>query len=154
MANSTAKSSQSPFDYNHPRYRDARIVAIKRSEGWCQFCGLRRASEAHHWRGYLAGEYKSAEETTADELMALCSSCHDIATAIRKGYHKGYHKGYEDSKKSGYKEGYSAGHEEGSEEGYSAGHEEGSEEGYLEWQRFFDNADDFEEFLEWKRDFG
>ena len=142
MANSTAKSSQSPFDYNHPRYRDARIVAIKRSEGWCQFCGLRRASEAHHWRGYLAGEYKPAEETTADELMALCSSCHDIATAIRKGYH------------TGYKEGYSVGHEEGSEDGYSVGHEEGSEDGYLEWQRFFDNKDDFEEFLEWKRDFG
>ena len=74
------------FDYNHPVYREARDRAFLRSEGWCQFCGLRKAEEAHHWRGYVGGDYKREAETTANDLIALCSSCHKIATTIRDGY--------------------------------------------------------------------
>ena len=74
------------FDYNHPTYREARCRAISRSDGWCQFCGLRKATEGHHWRGYKGGHYKPEEETMPEELTALCSSCHKLATIIRNNY--------------------------------------------------------------------
>ena len=74
------------YDYNHPAYREARRLAMSRSDGWCQFCGLTKAEEAHHWRGYKAGHYKTEAETTSDDLIALCRGCHKIATTIREGY--------------------------------------------------------------------
>lgn len=74
------------FDYSHPTYREARRRAIIRSEGWCQFCGLREAEEGHHWRGYKSGHYKPEEETMPDELIALCKGCHELATTIRNNY--------------------------------------------------------------------
>ena len=74
------------FDYENPVYLRARSLAFDRSSGWCQFCGIRKAEEAHHWRGYRSGRYKAEEATTADELIALCGFCHGIATAIRKEY--------------------------------------------------------------------
>ena len=72
------------FNSYHPTVRKAREEAIKRSEGWCQFCGLEKAEEGHHWRGYAGGDYLPEEKTTADEFIGLCYSCHKIATAIRR----------------------------------------------------------------------
>ena len=93
---------ESAFDYSHPVYRDARRLAIKRSEGWCQFCGINRATQGHHWRGYKAGNYKPENETTSDDLIGLCDDCHTIATAIRKGYKEAKALGYEDGYKTSY----------------------------------------------------
>ena len=69
------------FDYQNPSYLSARSEAMGRSGGICQFCGTRPASETHHWR---FGRYLAEEETTADELTALCRVCHQIATALRR----------------------------------------------------------------------
>ena len=71
------------FNYQHPVFRKARDDTFRRSEGWCQFCGLTRATQAHHWRGYKGGDYKPEEETTADELIGLCDLCHKLVTTIR-----------------------------------------------------------------------
>ena len=72
------------FDYTHPNYLQARQEAFKRSNGWCQFCGRRKAEEAHHWRGYESGYYPSAEKTVGNDLTALCKTCHDLATDVRQ----------------------------------------------------------------------
>ena len=68
------------FDYWHPVYRAARKGAIARSSGMCQLCGLSNATETHHW----AVRYPVEEDTTSDDLTALCDGCHDVATSIRK----------------------------------------------------------------------
>ena len=68
------------FDYQHPQYRASRTQAFKRSDGLCQFCGQYDATEAHHWRM----QYKPESETTPDELTALCSLCHELATSMRR----------------------------------------------------------------------
>ena len=80
------------FDYTHPVYQKAAEATKLRSERVCQFCGLYEAEEAHHWRGYLGGDYKPEEETTPDELIGLCRKCHDIATAIRKRHKELWNK--------------------------------------------------------------
>ena len=80
----------SDYDYQHPCHISARKEAFARSEECCQFCGLREATEAHHWRGYAGGTYKSEVETTADELIALCKKCHNLATEIRQEYRDAY----------------------------------------------------------------
>ena len=72
-----------PFDYQNPTYREARRHALNRSKGCCQFCGLKQADDAHHWRGYSERDYLPPEQTTADELIGLCRDCHKIASAIK-----------------------------------------------------------------------
>ena len=62
-----------------PGYRRARRAAFLRSGGMCQFCGLVRAEEAHHW----ALRYPPDAEVTADDLTALCRFCHRLATFRR-----------------------------------------------------------------------
>ena len=61
-------------------YLAARPRALARSKGVCQFCGMRDATETHHW----AVNYPSDDEITSDDLTALCRSCHEIATSIRR----------------------------------------------------------------------
>lgn len=73
-----------PYNTRHPQHIKAAEEAKNRSDRWCQFCGLKHAAHAHHWRGYNAGPYKPEEETTADELTGLCLECHGLATIIRK----------------------------------------------------------------------
>ena len=73
-------SSQPGFNYQDPVYLGARKEAFARSNGLCQFCGQQRAAQAHHW----AGDYPPADETTADDLTALCDQCHLIATTLRR----------------------------------------------------------------------
>lgn len=68
------------FDYQHKQYRASRAQAFERSDGLCQYCGQFPATEAHHWRM----QYKPPSETTPDELTALCSLCHELATSMRR----------------------------------------------------------------------
>ena len=69
-----------PYDYGHPVHRAARAGAFTRSGGLCQFCGQRPAVEGHHW----AMRYPPEADMTANDLVALCSPCHDIATTLRR----------------------------------------------------------------------
>ena len=66
--------------YDGPGYKTARLDALKRSRGKCQFCGLREATETHHW----ALHYPSDDQVTGDDLTALCPQCHEIATTQRR----------------------------------------------------------------------
>ena len=71
------------FNYQDETYLAARDEAFRRTDGWCAYCGRERAEHAHHWKGYEAGPYLAEEQTTANELIPLCSLCHDFATFIR-----------------------------------------------------------------------
>ena len=62
-----------------PGYRRARKEAFARSRGICQYCGRRRATEAHHW----SLRYPTDDEITANDLTALCRRCHQGATFRR-----------------------------------------------------------------------
>ena len=68
------------YNYFHPTHRAARSKAFERSDGLCQSCGLREATEGHHW----AISYPKEEDMTANDLTALCWICHLIATTIRR----------------------------------------------------------------------
>ena len=61
-------------------YPKAKIVAMKRSSGTCQFCGLRRAKDAHHWAW---PDYPSGDKVDQSDLTALCKPCHRLVTIIR-----------------------------------------------------------------------
>ncbi len=76
------------FDYQNPIFLKARDQAFNRSGGICQFCGLEKAEHAHHWFGYMERHYKPPEETKPEDLTALCSACHRIATAIKARHKK------------------------------------------------------------------
>lgn len=64
-------------------YKVARDKAMKRSNGLCQLCGQRSATEAHHW----AEHYPI--HITSDDLTCLCQHCHTVATALRRHYRAG-----------------------------------------------------------------
>ena len=68
------------FDYRHPAYRVARQRAMSRSGGACQICGQRAATDAHHW----AIDYPEEASISPDDLTAVCSICHAIATTVRR----------------------------------------------------------------------
>lgn len=68
------------YNYSHPHYLAARQGAFMRSGGVCQQCGSAPATDAHHW----ACRYPREDETTADDLTALCATCHEVATIIRR----------------------------------------------------------------------
>lgn len=61
-------------------YPKARRLALARSSGKCQFCGLRKAVEAHHWAFPV---YPSGEKVQGHDLTALCKTCHELATVMR-----------------------------------------------------------------------
>lgn len=61
-------------------YAVARAQALNRSNRICQFCGLREATDAHHWQR----EYSLDGEVTSAHLTALCVPCHKVATALRR----------------------------------------------------------------------
>ena len=65
------------YSGNFPK---ARRLAFARSGGKCQFCGLRRAVEAHHWAYPL---YPSGQNVQGHDLTALCKPCHELATTMR-----------------------------------------------------------------------
>ena len=69
--------SSGPYDGN---YKRAKTQAFARSSGVCQMCGGFSAVSAHHW----GLEYPSGAEVTSDDLTALCSICHEIATEMRR----------------------------------------------------------------------
>ena len=66
--------------YQNPAYVAARAAAFTRSNGLCQACGRRAATEAHHW----ALHYPDPDRQTADDLIALCDACHGVMTSMRR----------------------------------------------------------------------
>ena len=64
-------------DYRSAHWRKVRAEAAARTEGLCQFCGLREGTDGHHLR------YMKPSEQTADWVVWLCRDCHQVATAIR-----------------------------------------------------------------------
>ena len=71
------KEAEDVYGGNYPF---AKKDALERSNHICQFCGLDKATHAHHWAYF---EYPSGEEVTEDDLTALCEPCHDLATGLR-----------------------------------------------------------------------
>ena len=67
-------------------YLRARGHAMARSGKKCQFCGLRRAKEGHHWAW---PDYPSDEKVQGHDLTALCKPCHELATILRNWAGKG-----------------------------------------------------------------
>ncbi|MCY4079418.1 MAG: hypothetical protein OXF54_04190 [Caldilineaceae bacterium] len=67
-------------DVYGPGFNKAKRLAMARSGGKCQFCGLRKASEGHHWAW---PDYPSDEKIQGHDLTALCTTCHKIATMLR-----------------------------------------------------------------------
>lgn len=61
-------------------FTKAKRFAIARSDGKCQFCGLREASDGHHWAW---PDYPSGEEVQGHDITALCKTCHELATMLR-----------------------------------------------------------------------
>ncbi|GEM_PF-2844843 len=80
------KSYWQRVDAYQGNYPKARKDAFRRSNGSCQFCGTKRPLEAHHW---TRGFYPPGDRVTADDLTALCKSCHYIATCLRGMLHAG-----------------------------------------------------------------
>ena len=72
-----AQKNKDVYGGNFPK---ARSLALKRSGGKCQFCGLRRAKDAHHWAW---PDYPSGDKVQHNDLTALCKPCHRLATIIR-----------------------------------------------------------------------
>lgn len=62
-------------------YPKAKRLAIARSGGKCQFCGLRKARDAHHWA--YPGRYPSGRNVQGHDLTALCKPCHELASIVR-----------------------------------------------------------------------
>ena len=62
-------------------FKLARAQAFDRSGGTCQLCGTAQATDAHHW---AFDDYPSGEDVTADDLVALCKMCHEVATTLRR----------------------------------------------------------------------
>ena len=71
------KETKDAYGGNYP---SAKKDALERSDHICQFCGLEKATHAHHWAYF---EYPSGKEVTEDDLTALCEPCHDLATGLR-----------------------------------------------------------------------
>jgi len=62
-------------------YWQARAEAFERSGGRCQLCGQEDAIEGHHWEAW---NYPTGDEVTSDDITALCRTCHQYVTALRK----------------------------------------------------------------------
>jgi len=74
-----ARDEKDIYGGNYPK---SRALAIKRSGGKCQFCGMRRARDGHHW-AYPKSNYPSGEKVQAHDLTALCKPCHVFVTILR-----------------------------------------------------------------------
>ncbi len=71
-----SKTRIGPYEGN---YLDARRLAFQRVDYTCQMCGSKRAEETHHW----ALSYPTGDKVKADDLIALCITCHYIVTTLR-----------------------------------------------------------------------
>ena len=69
-----AGSYRPRYDHRHPTARSARDACLDRSNGICQGCGQRKATEGHHWT------YPPESETTGAHLTGFCKNCHDLIT--------------------------------------------------------------------------
>ena len=59
-------------------WKRCKAEAAARTDGLCQFCGLREGTEGHHLK------YVRPELQEARWVVWLCSDCHKTATALRK----------------------------------------------------------------------
>lgn len=57
-----------------PEWARRRIAVLRRALYWCEACGLRRATQAHHT------SYKHVGNEPLWELRAVCDECHDMLT--------------------------------------------------------------------------
>ena len=73
-----------PFRYFHPVYQAAREKVLAQANGCCPFCFREVPLEAHH----RTAPYPPAHETTADDLIAICRDCHDLALSgqVKSGH--------------------------------------------------------------------
>lgn len=69
--------AQDAYGGNYP---NSKRIAFARSNGKCQFCGMQRAREAHHWAW---PNYPSGDNVSHADLTALCKTCHELATVMR-----------------------------------------------------------------------
>ena len=65
-------------DYRSVHWKRCKAEAAARTDGLCQFCGLREGTEGHHLK------YVRPELQEARWVVWLCSDCHKTATALRK----------------------------------------------------------------------
>ena len=65
-----------------PGYELARVKAFRRTGGICAFCGMRPATDAHHWAP--PDEYPEDWKVRARDLTPLCRGCHVDATLKRE----------------------------------------------------------------------
>ncbi len=65
--------------------RIEKVKAFARSNGQCQFCGHHRASEAYPWSRL----YSPDDSVKSDGLTALCTTCYEVATILRRYLLKG-----------------------------------------------------------------
>ena len=75
MPDLTASVHPPQFHYEDPVYQAAREEVITQAGERCPTCLRVVPLEAHH----RTVPYPPADETTADDLMAICRDCHDLA---------------------------------------------------------------------------
>ncbi len=80
----TSSQSQKTGAYEG-NYSKAKAFAFRRSDNVCQFCGYNSAEHAHHW----ALKYPDGDSVRDKDLTALCTTCHHIATSLRRLYRDG-----------------------------------------------------------------
>lgn len=54
-----------------PAWREKSAAVIKRADGWCEGCGVNRATQAHHLT------YDHVGDEFLWELRAVCRRCHE-----------------------------------------------------------------------------
>ena len=82
---SITRSQGQRTDAYEGNYSKAKAFAFRRSDNVCQFCGYNNAEHAHHW----ALKYPDGDSVRDKDLTALCTTCHHIATSLRRLYKDG-----------------------------------------------------------------
>lgn len=82
---SVTRSESQRTDAYEGNYSKAKAFAFRRSDSVCQFCGYNKAEHAHHW----ALKYPDGDSVRDKDLTALCTTCHHIATSLRRLYKEG-----------------------------------------------------------------
>jgi 5-methylcytosine-specific restriction protein A len=68
-----------------------RAVVIERAQGYCERCGEKRGSEAHHRRARGAGGTRRPETNRPSNALWLCGGCHRFVESNRSyAYEQGW----------------------------------------------------------------
>lgn len=62
-----------------PEWKAKRALVLKRCGGMCEGCGVKPATEVHHWT------YEHLFDELLFELLGLCHGCHERITLERRG---------------------------------------------------------------------